>query len=57
MGDDYRARENDDLVEPMFGGLRAAGERSRRERAQTPPARGLVARFFSWLRACFTRRR
>jgi len=51
MSDDYRPREHDHLVEPMFGGLRGAGERGQGE-----PRRGWLARLWAWLRARFTAR-
>ena len=47
MKDEYRPREHDRLVEPVFGGL--LGEEPREER-------GWLARLLAWLRARFWRR-
>lgn len=46
MSDDYRPREHDHLVEPMFGGL---GVEHR------PARRSLFARLGAWLRSLFRR--
>jgi hypothetical protein len=42
MSDEYRPREHDHLVEPVFGGLGARA-----------PRRGLLAALGRWLRALF----
>jgi hypothetical protein len=49
MSDDWRPREHDRLVEPVFGGL--LGEEPR------APPRGLWARLWAWLRGWFARRK
>lgn len=48
MSDDYRPREHDHLVEPVFGGL-GVNER--------PPRRGLLAALCRWLGALLARLR
>ena len=53
MSEEYRPREHDSLVEPMFGGLEAAGARAE----PRPAPRGLLARLVAWLRARFGRAR
>lgn len=42
MSDDYRPREHDHLVEPVFGGLLPE---------RPAPPRGWLARLVAWLRA------
>ena len=46
MSDEYRPREHDSLVEPMFGGLGVGKEPA--------PRRGLVAALSRWWRALIT---
>ncbi|MEQ1893851.1 MAG: hypothetical protein ABL998_15025 [Planctomycetota bacterium] len=47
MTDDYRPRQHDHLVEPVFGGLGVEPE----------PPRNAFARFLAWLRRLFRRPR
>jgi hypothetical protein len=47
MSDDWRPREHDHLVEPVFGGL--LGE-------PRPAPRGWFARLWAWVRARFAPR-
>ena len=53
MGDEYRPREHDHLVEPVFGGLGV------RDEGTNPPAkkRGPWAALARWLRLLFARLR
>ena len=59
MSDEYRPREHDHLVEPMFGRLGAGDSQAREDERKTSAQEraGLLARWLRFLRALVRARR
>ena len=51
MSDEYRPRPNDDLVEPLFGGIRGADEGSDGESSAPQPTTPRMLFTMLWLTA------